>query len=159
MRVSLTWPEQIFAAQAGAMRRISAMSGERPEPHGTPRCDLWGNDIESCGAEMAVAKVLGLYWQSVVRNTEDVNGDVSGVEVRSTTHPQGRLILHDADKDDAPYVLVRGQFPSYELIGWIKGRDGKREEYWFNGDGRAAYFVPDSELRSFPITECSEVTT
>jgi hypothetical protein len=151
MDVTLTWQEQLFAAQAGVMRRISAMARSRCEPYDTPKADLWGNDIESAGAEAAVAKALGKYWLAVLQNPQDADGDVSGIEIRSTCRSDGRLIVHDRDKDDAPFVLVRGTFPNYEICGWMRGRDAKKDKYKFNGDGRPAYFVPSSELR--PIEE------
>lgn len=147
MDVSLTWQEQLFAAQAGVMRRLSALARNRPEPYQTPKGDAWGNDIESSGAEAAVAKALGRYWLAVLQNPQDAKGDVSGVEVRSTPRMDGRLIVHDRDKDDSPYVLVRGRFPNYQVVGWMLGRDAKQEKYKRNGDGRPAYFVPDVDLR------------
>jgi hypothetical protein len=147
MKVSLTWQEQLFAAQAGVMRRISAISRKRSEPYLTPKGDLWGIDIESAGAEAAVAKALGKYWLAVLQNPQDANGDVSGVEVRSTTRPDGRLIVHDRDKDDSVFVLVRGSFPIYDVVGWIYGRDGKKDEYLFCATGRLpAYYVPEADL-------------
>lgn len=142
--VTLTWMEQMFAAYVGSLRRIKAINERLSEPYSTPKGDLWGNDIESSGAEMAVAKALGLYWTAA--RGIDAAGDVSGLEVRSTKYPTGRLIVHKADKDDAPFVLVRGVFPTYEIVGWITGRDAKAEAYWFAGDGRPAYFVPEEDL-------------
>lgn len=154
MIISLTWQEQLFAAQAGVMRRMSAICRNRSEPHQTPKTDLWGIDIESCGAEAAVAKSLGKYWVAVVDNTEALDGDVSGVEVRSTVLKNGRLIVHNRDRDDAPFVLVRGSFPNYEIAGWMFGRDAKQDQYIFSGDGRPAFFVPASDLR--PIDELAQ---
>lgn len=157
MDISLTWQEQLFAAQAGVMRRISALNNGRHEPYGTPKSDLWGNDIESAGAEAAVGKALNIFWQH--GKLREYKGDVGAVEVRSTKLPNGRLILHDRDSDDAAFVLVRGKFPSYELVGWCIAREGKRPEYKFHGDGRCedvekqSYFVPNNILR--PINEIS----
>ena len=156
MDISLTWQEQLFAAQAGVMRRISALNNGRIEPYGTPKSDLWGNDIESAGAEAAVGKALNIFWQH--GKLREYKGDVGAVEVRSTKQPNGRLILHDRDNDDAAFVLVRGEFPSYEL-GWCIARDGKKPEYRFKGDGRYdddskyPYFVPDKVLH--PIDKIS----
>ena len=147
VKVSLTWQEQLFAAQAGCMRRISAIARRRTEPYLTPKGELWGIDIESSGAEAAVAKGLGMYWQAVLVNPEEANGDVSGIEVRSTPRKNGRLIIHDRDKNDSAFVLVRGVFPDYELVGWIFGKDAKNSEFLFSGDGRPAYFVPETSLR------------
>ena len=157
MRVILEWSEQLLAAQVGVMRRISSISKARSEPHETPPGDLWGNDIESSGAEAAAAKVLRRYWQAVHNSPATQDGDISGVEVRSTQLADGRLIIHEVrDKDDSPFVLVRGTFPVYDVVGWIRGRDAKKDEYIFKGDGRRGdgnkvYFVPANQLR--PIEE------
>lgn len=151
-RVSLEWPEQLHAAQVGSMRRISAINRNRPQPLGEPeKIAAWDKDIESSGAEAAVAKLLGLYWYAVDADPQSIDGDVSGVEVRHTHRPDGRLILHDKDDGDRPFVLVRGVMPAYDVVGWIFGRDGKKQKYLFKGDGRAAYFVPAADLR--PIEE------
>lgn len=149
--VELTWPEQLFAAQAGVMRRISAINRFRSEPYGSIRLEAWGNDIESAGAEYAVAKLLRLHWVPVLQNPQEAFGDVSGVEVRSTRKDAGRLIVHPQDRDEAAFVLVRGKFPLYQVCGWIRGKDAKTKEHWFVGDGRPAYFVPDRRL--LPISE------
>ena len=147
--VTLTWTEQFFAAQAGAMRRISAMARRRPEPRGHPPLDLWGLDVESAGAEAAVAKLLGKYWESVHPNPGLLCGDVGNIQVRSTTRPDGRLIIRQQDKRDAPFVLVRGSMPAYDVVGWIIGADAMRDEYRNPGDGRpgVAFFVPAEKLK------------
>ena len=151
MIVTLTWSEQLFAAQAGVMRRISAIHKKRDEPYKTPTGDLWGIDVESSGAEAAVAKALRRYWQPLSTIAE-TDGDVSGVEVRSTTRKDGHLIVHDRDKDHAPFVLVRGVFPVYDLVGWMYGRDAKQDQYKTTQVRFGyAYFVPDRDLR--PLEE------
>jgi len=147
MIVTLTWTEQFYAAQAGVMRRLSAANRKRSQPLGKPKSmGDWDKDIESCGAEAAVAKALGLYWQAVDANPHQLNGDVSGIEVRSTKRKDGRLILHTKDPDDRPFVLVRGEMPTYDVVGWIMGRDGKKMDYTSFGDGRPAFFVPAKDL-------------
>lgn len=145
VRVTLDSREQLMAAMAGIMRRISAIRKGRKEPYGTPKADLWGNDIESSGAEAAVAKALNLYWTSVKEKVGP--GDVGNFEVRSTNRADGSLIVHDRDPDDVPFILVRGTFPDYEIVGWMFGRDAKDEKYRFRGDGRPAFFVPGTHLR------------
>ena len=144
---TLTWPEQLFAASAGVMRQISGINRGRPEPYGTPK-DPWGGHVGGAGAELAVAKYLGLYWHAVDTTPGELPGDVGLVQVRWTARPDGRLILHDRDQDAAPFVLVRGTFPEYTLVGWILSHHGKRPEYKQPGDGRPAYFVPTERLES-----------
>lgn len=158
MIVSLTWQEQLFASQAGCMRRISAMRRSRFEPYGTPDGDLWGTDIESCGAEFAVSKAIGLHWDAVPppESLSSLRGDVQNIEVRSTKHKDGHLIVHDRDKDDRPFVLVRGTMPDYEIAGWIYARDAKQQRFARPiRNGNYAYFVPCVELHDIsevPIT-------
>jgi hypothetical protein len=53
------------AACHGIMRRLSAIKRKRPAPYGDPNLNLWGMDIESCAAEMLVAKWLGKYWNRI----------------------------------------------------------------------------------------------
>lgn len=148
--VTLTWPEQLQAVIIGGMRRIGSKARCRTAPYGDPQANLWDIDIEAAGAELAVAKAMGVYWTGICGYPEPA-GDVGGLEVRSTKRMDGRLILHDRDKDDAPYILVRGAMPIYQIVGWIYGRDGKQERYLFHGDGRSAhrraYFVPVEALR------------
>jgi hypothetical protein len=155
--ILLSKQEQFFAAQAGIMRRISAMQRNRSEPHGKPaNKDYWGSDIESCGAEAAVAKYFGLYWDAVASGKlSALNGDVQGLEVRSTSHPNGRLILHNTDKDESPYILVRGEIPEFQIIGWMYGKDGKQMEFWEGRTGRPAFFIPENKLR--PIEELEKM--
>jgi len=134
---------------AGKLRRESAISKGRPEPRGTPPSDLLQNDIDSCCAEMAVAKFYNLHWEAVVDNpSKDLMGDVGSVlEVRSTSLETGRLILHKPDKDDFPFVLAIGEGRRWKLAGWMWGRDGKMDKYWNERMPRPCYTVPQRDLK------------
>ena len=149
--VTLSWQEQLFAGQAGLMRRLSALSRQRCEPYGPPTVDLWGNDIESCGAEAAVAKLLDRYWLAVVARPQELPGDVGDVQVRSTQRADGRLIVYERDPDDARFVLVRGRFPTYDVVGWLRGRDAKRRHFYRVDVKHPAFFVPADALASMQI--------
>lgn len=150
MHVTLSWLEAYNAAQSGILRQIEALKHGRRPRYGQP-LDDWGVNIEGCAAEMAVAKAYGLYWEPVARRPEDLAGDVSTLQIRSTWRENGRLIIHEHDPDDAPFILVTGKVPAFTIRGWIYGRDGKAVEFWDEGDGRAAYFVQQSALsRSRP---------
>lgn len=144
--VQLSWFEVFQGAMAGVMRRIEAQKLERPEPYCSPKSDPWGVDIEAACAELAVAKFVGVYWESVVRQPKNLPGDVGRIQVRSTTLPDGCLILHKRDRDDATFVLVVGRIPKYRVAGYIQASACKQERFWSQGDGRAAYFVPQSAL-------------
>lgn len=135
---------------AGKLRRASAIEKGRPEPHGTPTANLLENDINSCCAEMAVAKFYNLHWEAVVDNpSRDLVGDVGGVlEVRSTPLENGRLLLHESDGDDFPFVLAIGQRRNWRLAGWILGGDGKTKKYWNSKMPRPCFAVPQRDLES-----------
>ncbi len=99
---------------------------------------------------MAVAKATGRYWSGSLGNLRA--DDVGEIQVRTTSRPENRLIIHEADQDEKYFVLVTGRAPQFRIVGWIMARDAKREEWWQDpAGGRAAYFVPQSALR--PISE------
>ena len=144
--ITLKRHELFMGAQAGMLRRLSALRRQRQERRGTPPQDLWGIDIEASLAELAVAKAFGLYWERFADTPSELEGDVGRLQVRSTWRDNGRLILHREDKDDAAFVLVTGRAPTYTIRGWIAGAKGKQEQWWNEGDGRPAFFVPQDAL-------------
>jgi hypothetical protein len=144
-RVTLTPSEYYQAAHSGLLHRVQNIRTQRHAPrYGEPR-DAWGVSITGAIGEAAVAKYLGVWW---LGNVGRIGGrDVAHIEVRSTSHPSGALILHDQDPDDVAFVLVRGDRYEYELPGWLLARDGKRREWWRDPQaGRPAYFVPAEHL-------------
>lgn len=104
--------------------------------------------------ELVVAKALGAYWNPRIdgpdrlRDPERLYGDVLGYQVRATERDDGRLILHDEDRDRAVFVLVTGAPPRLYIRGWIYGADGKASTTLqrVRADWRAAYFVPHAAL-------------
>lgn len=155
--VILSWPEITVGSQAGVLRHVDNLRKQRHDAHGF-KGDGWGANIEGALAEMAVAVKLNRYWLPVTEGSLDaLPGDVGKVQVRSTKNPNGRLILHRDDPDDAHFIFVRGPFLErnglrFTLVGWIKGTDAKREEWWADpsGSNRPAFFVPNEALGSFP---------
>jgi len=155
MAVTLTSFEIFQAAMIGAKRNIEAKVRRLPDRHGFTGSG-WDAHIEGACGEIAVAKFLGLYWGGSV-NTFKTGGDVSGLEVRTRSESHYDLIIRDNDPPDSIYILVIGQCPTYQVVGWVRGREGKRAEYRKTHGGRpGAYFVPQSALR--PIEELREET-
>ena len=145
----LTTSDLYFAAQAGIMRRISAIKKQRIEPFGTPSTDLWGIDIEACIAEYLVAKTLNMAWIPYRENPLEIQADVgTNIQIRSTKLQHGSLILHEEDKNDHFFFLVIGTGLDKCIAGWITGEDGKLRKYWQTKTGRPCYFVPQSHLHS-----------
>lgn len=146
IRVSLTDYELRLAAHAGVERQLEALRLGRQDNHGFAGAG-WDLHIEGACAEVAVAKATGRYWDAVVRRPEDLAGDVGrGLQVRSTRRSNGCLIIHPTDPDEAAFVLVVAAPPAFNIIGWIRGREAKRDEWWREDTGRPAFFVPQGGL-------------
>lgn len=151
--IRLTYQELALAAIAGILRRVSALQHQRPAAYGYNGNDAWATDIESCAAEMAVAKYLNHFWSPLAKSPKTIPADVGNDnQVRSTPRRDGSLIVHNRDPDDQRYWLViTHQPPEYTLAGWIFGHEAKHDEFWRSTD-RPAYFVPQSRLHD-PISD------
>lgn len=101
--------------------------------------------------ECAAAIAFNRYWKPVYYEDElhllDVVPDLEGMGVRGTMHKTGRLILHPKDDDDLPYALVRADGNQYFYPGWVFGRDGKQQKYWWANAPSPAFFVDNDDLR------------
>ena len=143
--VELTPYEMLVAAQIGVMRQVQNLKEKRLDAYGAQTDRGWQLHIEGAMGECAVAKHLGIFWNGSIGNLQDT--DVGNIQVRTTAHPNGRLILHPKDDPKDFYVLVIGENGGYRIVGGIYGELGKRDEYWTDpGTGRPAYFVPRERL-------------
>ena len=147
-QVILTPPQTMIGAHVGIMRQVQNIKMGNADKFGAYPKDGWLLHIEGCLSEMAVAKYLGLYWDGSLGNWKAA--DVGKLEVRSTTYPKGRLVLHNPPKDspDSIFISIRGVNGVYNIVGWMRGVDGQHKDYWEDptGKGRHAYFVPDDKL-------------
>jgi len=144
--VKLTAAEFNNAAMIGCIRRITGIYRDLVEPYGKPK-NVWETDVLGAAAEQAVAKLLRVYWPPVATQPETAKGDLAyGIEVRQTKTPHGCLMLHRKDRDEAPYVLVRGKGPDFEVVGWMFGIDGKQDRFWRTDIDNTAYLVPAQHL-------------
>jgi hypothetical protein len=151
--VTLTSAEIMQAAMVGSMRQATNLRDGRRDADGFEG-EGWSEHIEGAAGECAVAKALGVFWSGRLGILHE--GDVRRIEVRTRSREDYQLILKRRDPDDRQYVLVRGKCPSFTLVGWCWGHEGKRDEYWAdpagkNGKSRPNYFVPDCALR--PMSE------
>lgn len=142
---TLDTKEMLIAAQVGVIRQIENTKKARVPAHGQEPDRNYQDHIIGAMGEMVVAKALNLWWQGmfVFRGPDVV------VQVRTADGLRKRLILHPSDKDDEIFVHVRTDGLGYfELVGWIKAKDGKRPEYWSDPTkkNRHAFFVPNDKL-------------
>lgn len=152
--VTLTRQEAVQASYGGVHRRLRAIFRGRQARYGRGDGDEWESDVQACAAELAVAKALDRYWADSAEL--DPDGDVGSlpphVHVRHTPLAAGRLILRPTDPDDGVFVLVTGELPTFEVVGWLGGREGKVGEPVDVGNGRPpCWMVPRAALR--PIEE------
>jgi hypothetical protein len=137
-----------LAAAVEVERRSQNIEHGRSTRYGAP-IDSWTPGIEGAIAEMALAKLLNVFWSGAVGDLRA--RDAGRLQVRSTSRPDGCLILHDEDADDDIFVLAIGVAPTFKFCGWITGRSGKDKRYWRDpAGGRPAYFVPQSALQPVP---------
>ena len=114
------------------------------------------NDIEAVAAEMAVAKTLNIYpeW-SPSDGTRAVPGfdlkwNTTPLDVKSTKHLDGNLLIPKLHTDVRWYVLVRGQIPLYEIVGWIPAAQVKVRGTWTEQSHKPCWTVEAGKL--LPIT-------
>lgn len=151
--------EAFNAAVAGLQRKFRAIQRGAVNNDGGLSKDEIASDIHGAIAECLVAKTLGLYcnFASPDRSLADVGGNI---EVRSTPHKNGSLVVRPRDKDDRKYYLVAGIYPNIRIIGWKLGIECKEKRFWISTDKEGKpleypfWLVPQHELN----TELFEIT-
>lgn len=144
--VTLTSAEMTLVHMVAGLRQVSNEAMARRDAHGASvELGLDGH-IQGAAAEAAVAKYLNRWWSGALNNlgAADVG---QHLQVRSTQHEKGCLILHRPDPDDHYFILAVGRAPTFRLAGWIRAAAGKDESFWRDPKGgRPAFFVPQSAL-------------
>jgi len=147
--VTLTYAQISMAAHVAVMRLTSNMKAGRKPRNGASR--IWDMDVNGACGELATALWLNLFWCGALNNFEA--RDVGGlIDVRAGSKADYRLILHDDDPDDVPFVNAWVELPIVKLAGWAFAHEGKRREFWQDPLGfRPAYFMPNKLLH--PMAE------
>jgi hypothetical protein len=88
-----------------------------------PTLNRFETDCVGCLGESAVAAWLGVDWGA--QDTCDYAGDVGDLHVRSTTWPNGHLIVYPTDPVDGRFVLVTLDYSRCcaNLVGWCSAGD------------------------------------
>jgi hypothetical protein len=142
--------ELIQIGLAGVMRRVSAINKSRTPQHGIRPEVEWQADIEGILGEYALAKYFGKFWSPVVGHLDTDEGDVHGYQVRTTPWRNGCLVINKKDPDADIFILMTGENTTgrrWMPRGWLRGADGKLQEYWeAKQKDRFAFFVPQEKL-------------
>lgn len=143
--IKLKWHEGLIAALVGCLRQL--YSAGSPDAYGFNGEDGWTKHIEGACGEMAVAKLLNVYWPAKV-NSFGIEPDIDpDIQVKTRSREEYELLVRPGDDDDQRFVLVIGRFPNYVIHGWMYGRDAKQECWAKEHGGRPlAYFVPKENL-------------
>lgn len=145
MRVNLEWFEISRAALVGVSRNVEALRKHCQNRNTV--ADDWGIHILGALGECAFAKATNRYWSGSV-NTFKSGGDVGSIQVRTRARHDHDLIVRNQDKDEDIFVLVTGGPGSFDVRGWVRGKDAKHAEFVANHGGHGeAYFVPRRALR------------
>lgn len=144
MIVTLEPMEYLHAAQGGFLRNARNITRQQYNAHGLAG-DGYNEAVAGAVAEYVVALALGVPWRALTPlGAPDVT---DRVEVRSTHHKHGRLILYPRDPSEKAFVLVVGCYPAYTVAGWLWAHEGKRADYWNPEARQPTYFVPQTALQ------------
>jgi len=137
-------------ALCGVERKISSLErGLRTAGDASGKDDdSWTHDIEGALGEMAAAKALNIYWGGSV-DTFKKELDIDNFEIRTRSEHWMELFVRPHEPDDRWYMLVTGEAPSFRIVGIMRGKDAKREDWLKNHGGgkyKPAYFVPTNQL-------------
>lgn len=144
--VTLDLWEYEIASLVGTKRTVAAQRyGRQHKVPQTVADDDLIRHICGAAAEIAVGKFLGRY--PFMGEYDPALADVHpDIEVRQTKYATGGLIIRPGlDHAERPYVLVRGQPPVFEVVGWMKGRQAMQEQWKQNPDSRGAMFLVPAE--------------
>lgn len=110
------------------------------------------NHIIGATGELTVAKALNRYWCPDVGGNDHDDGDIAGLEVRTTFALRDHVLpVKDHDADDRVLVLVVGDPPTMRIAGWIVVREARRHPEWrVSRYGRPPrYYVPADQLNEW----------
>jgi hypothetical protein len=146
--------EQLERIKSVSLAR-NATNRSASNPDGAIIDSLTADEIGAVGEE-AVSTVMKLPWDGKHFSFEEwlewrkSGSDVSGLEVKCTKHPKGRLWVreHEKVKLEAPYILVKAdKLPEVTLAGWAYGKEIKQDMYWEEGlYGKPVYYIPNNKL-------------
>jgi hypothetical protein len=166
--IRLTPDEIRWAGIVAVERRLHGTNRKLVEHYGVPEW-IWDSEMIGTMTETAMCRYMGKTWgKGLVIGAPDC-GLVAPlgprIQVRGTRHQDGMLLLHndprnkdgspkDADEDWFILALVKGVF-DVGLAGYIRGRDGKKDDYWRTKKttpalSRPCFGVLQKDLRELP---------
>lgn len=153
--ITLAAYEIQHAAQVAVSRQLSMWNRQQRALHGQDsRGNNWQYQITGALGELAVAKYLGIYWDTPT--LDDRAGelpDVGPFEVRATEHHPAHLYVHDYDRQ-APYLLAIVKRDRVKLAGWAYKADVEGAGQYCPTPTHPTWKLHQDHLR--PISELPE---
>jgi len=144
-KVTLLKYEMYLGACAGVSRELK--SRDSPQYNKVKNKEFgWHTNIEAACAEAATGKYYNIFWDGSVDTFKAP--DVGEFQVRHTFHEHGDLIIYKSDDPKLFFILVTGKTPTFRIRGYILGKDGMVDKYWYPPKANyPAWFVPQGALR------------
>ena len=159
INVTLTVLDILIAHEISWLRRTRSRDAGLRAAHGLSETDwhrLWRQELQSAAAEIAfssirpVESMLGVDLDACVDTFHAPDLIENGLrwQVRHTEREDGRLIVRPSNDRLHRYVLVTGEIPNFQVVGWIWGYMAQSSRWWREGkNGRpGAWFVPQWAL-------------
>lgn len=147
IEITPTKNELLQAGFIGVHRRVMGR-GKKTDQYANK--SSWTTDVDGAIAELVVARHFGTYWSAGGPGAPDILVNQQRIEVRSTEHVEGHLIIQADNDPEAIYVLVV-PLPEfvYSIRGAIRGRKGMIDTFLRAGsaNGKDAWWVPQSALK------------
>lgn len=144
--ITLTKVEVEIGVRIGVMRHLNALREGRKDAHGL-NGDPWEFHIQGACAEMASYKAIKYYWSPTIDVRKELGGDGGPYEVRRRSHQKHDHLIRPDDLVDPPHILACGSLPKFRVVGWILGKDARRDEWWHDYGNRGfAWWPPQADL-------------
>ena len=155
MRVRLSPTEQAIAKYLARMREKLSREGGLVDRKRDPHRDGMAIDLDGAGAELAAAKVLNVCPLLNVARGPDRGFDLSKngacIQVKHTRYPNGQLLVRDRDRGADLYLLVTGEFPDYDVVGYADSSIFSSDNLANPGGYGPCYMLPQSSLKPVAI--------
>jgi hypothetical protein len=139
--VRLEGYEVEVAVLVGSSRNKSALKKESRDVYSCDPVMSWGQHVEAAGAEMAVAKYLGLYWDGSVDTYRSGSGDLPYTNIDVKHSKDGKWKVKE--RDEGELILVKGTMPDYIIDAYCFTEEIKETTSPMNIGESKLWFVPD----------------
>lgn len=156
VRIKLNEGESVIATVAAVMRYAVNRAAGVVDRKGGPQ-STYETDLNGVGAEMAFGKFRNLYPDFSITprsgGSDFVDPQRGEIDIKSTKYKNGALLVNPKKMGGKTgvYVLVAGEIPEYNIVGYATPSEIFREENLITSYGREVYELKQCKLH--PITE------